>query len=43
VANRGEGPTQRDAYARRIATGDIEFLVLMAKLADTVDANIKQP
>jgi hypothetical protein len=29
------------AYARRIAAGDIEALGLMAELADTIDASIR--
>ena len=29
------------AYARRIASGDIEALGLMAELADTIDASIR--
>jgi hypothetical protein len=29
------------AYARRIASGDIESLTLMAELADTIDASIR--
>src|ERR1700733_5995716 len=29
------------AYARRVATGDIEALALMAELADTIDTSIR--
>jgi hypothetical protein len=29
------------AYARRVATGDIESLALMAELADTIDTSIQ--
>jgi hypothetical protein len=29
------------AYARRVATGDIESLILMAELADTIDTSIR--
>lgn len=29
------------AYARRVATGDIESLALMAELADTIDTSIR--
>jgi hypothetical protein len=29
------------AYARRVATGDIESLALMADLADTIDVSIR--
>jgi hypothetical protein len=29
------------AYARRVATGDIESLTLMAELADTIDTSIR--
>jgi hypothetical protein len=30
-----------EAYARRVAIGDVESLVLMAELADTIDTSIR--